>query len=67
MTGYPWQYGDFGIINANCPDGYSKSDSGKPEEIDEAFIEEFLDYQLNGVVTESLLQKFKDAFSQVAQ
>lgn len=44
VTGYPWQFPQYGVINANCPSGI-KDQKVVPEEIDNQFVDEYLEYK----------------------
>ncbi len=66
MTGIPFQYPNYGIIHANCPSG-TVDKKTLPPEIDEDFVEQYIDYKETGNKTQSLVDSFKTAFQEVAE
>jgi len=66
VTWYPWQYPWYGIINANCPSGV-KDEKVVPEEIDNDFVRDYIEYKETGIKSQALVDSFKEAFSQVAE
>lgn len=66
VTGIPFQYPNYGIIHANCPSG-TVDKKTLPPEIDEDFVEQYIDYKETGNKTQSLVDSFKTAFQEVAE